>query len=42
MTTEAMPAGESARSVPTNGAEAMLVVDDVHTDSGQIHALRGI
>jgi branched-chain amino acid transport system ATP-binding protein len=42
MTTETMPAGEGAGSMPTNGAEAMLVVDDVHTYYGQIHALRGI
>jgi branched-chain amino acid transport system ATP-binding protein len=37
-----MPAGDGAGSMPTNGAEAMLVVDDVHTYYGQIHALRGV
>ena len=42
MTTETMPAGERAPSMPTNGAEPMLVVDDVHTYYGQIHALRGV
>ena len=42
MTTETMPAGERAGSMPTNGAEPMLVVDDVHTYYGQIHALRGV
>ena len=42
MTTETMPAGESAGSIRTDGAEAMLVVDDVHTYYGQIHALRGV
>jgi branched-chain amino acid transport system ATP-binding protein len=39
MTTQ-MPAG--AAQAKTNGGEAMLVVDDVHTYYGQIHALRGI
>ena len=42
MTTETVPAGEGARGRPTNGADAMLVVNDVHTYYGQIHALRGI
>ena len=42
MTAETMPAGGSAASMPANGAEAMLVVDDVHTFYGQIHALRGV
>ena len=42
MTIESIPAGEGARSMTTDGAEAMLVVDDVHTYYGQIHALRGI
>ena len=40
MTTETMPV--SGSSAPVNGGQPMLVVDDVHTYYGQIHALRGI
>ena len=32
----------TAGSKPTNGAQPMLEVDDVHTFYGQIHALKGI
>ena len=32
----------TAGSKPTNGAQPMLEVDDVHTFYGQIHALRGV
>jgi branched-chain amino acid transport system ATP-binding protein len=38
MTTETAPGSAPA----TNGEEPMLVVDDVHTYYGQIHALRGV
>ena len=41
MTSETVPVA-GAGSVATNGGDAMLVVDDVHTYYGQIHALRGI
>jgi branched-chain amino acid transport system ATP-binding protein len=32
----------TAAAKPVNGGEPMLVVDDIHTFYGQIHALRGI
>jgi branched-chain amino acid transport system ATP-binding protein len=35
-------ASTKTEPMPTNGAEAMLVVEDVHTYYGQIHALRGV
>jgi branched-chain amino acid transport system ATP-binding protein len=41
MTAEAM-ATSGAAPEPVNGTEPMLVVDDVHTYYGQIHALRGV
>jgi branched-chain amino acid transport system ATP-binding protein len=40
MTTETTPG--VAGSTPTDGSTPMLVVDDVHTYYGQIHALRGV
>ena len=39
MTAEITPSAESKKA---NGGEPMLVVDDVHTYYGQIHALQGI
>jgi branched-chain amino acid transport system ATP-binding protein len=35
-------AGAATAARPVNGGEPMLVVDDIHTFYGQIHALRGI
>jgi len=40
MTADTMPT--AAPPTPANGGEPMLIVEDVHTYYGQIHALRGI